>query len=813
MREVGPPSNKTMKKIISIILIISFSLEQVCFAGGGVHIAQNERSSALRPAAFSCSSPGKNYIKAALPEEAKISQVRVKDEHSMFQDYLSDESRIEGDALKVFCPKNEAEVSTILKEANRQHIPVTVQGGRTGVVASAVPLEGWIISMEDMNKIKKVKKQGREGYAIVQPGVKLTDLEERAEKKRLFYPPTPTETDSCIGGNVNTNASGKRVFKYGPTRKYVRRLRIVLANGDVLDIRRGEVFADKDRRFEIELSDGKIINLKLPEYKMPSVRSSAGYFIEDGMDLIDLFIGSEGTLGVVTEIELGLKKTPALALSSLIFYNSIEEALDFIEKVRDASKETWESGNKKGIDLRAIEFIDKSALDIVRTKYKRIPSEAKCAVIIEQELPEEIAKRLTFENFCDCAPVADLIKLIGNNKAHLSDPHDTMGIKKMITKFRHDIPAEVNERLKFPKMGTDLIVPEKHLRDFVKFARSVGKKYKVPYAIWGHIGEIQLHVNFIPEDDDEYARALEAYKILAEKVVEWGGSIAAEHGIGKTKHLYLEIMFGEEAIRQMRRLKRQLDPNFILGRGNIFSAVQEAGQDISKIGNPDSISSCKITAEEIVERVNKGTYTYTDKYGNEYTFVAKMEEEDDVFRVTYFCGEREVGYTSRRWEQENNMLFGRWSQTEREYQQRGLYSRANRIIIGLLPAGTQMWISIENKKTLEILYAYLPKKYKKVDMDIAIWKYLHDGGKFPDEVVLATPLGKMLKEAALSDIRLWPTSEDFLYKIIYIVGTKKSPDELTEVFAEPPVERHQLLPADRSAEINGDRHLLFEQAA
>jgi len=187
-----------------------------------------------------------------------------------------------------------------------------------------VPLGGIVLSMEDFTEIDKkpnqkeelitIEEDGKkysiiigedeksEYYAIAPPGIPLKIFKKLVENKNLFYPPDPTESSSFLGGNVATNASGARTFKYGSTRDYVRRLRIVLPTGNVLDIRRGEHFFNKNK---IELTvEGLDIKLELPNYKMPNVeKNAAGYYIKENMDLIDLFIGSEGTLGVITEIE------------------------------------------------------------------------------------------------------------------------------------------------------------------------------------------------------------------------------------------------------------------------------------------------------------------------------------------------------------------------------------------------------------------------------------------------------------------------------------------------------------------------------
>src|SRR6266567_4214589 len=176
------------------------------------------------------------------------------------------------------------------------------------------------------------------GNATTEAGVILRDLQNAVEDKGLIYPPDPTERGCFLGGNIATNASGSRTFKYGPTRNYVERLKIVLATGEVINIRRGEHHAGEDGRIAIGLPSGRAIEAKLPSYRMPRVRKHAsGYFVAPGMDLIDLFIGSEGTLGVIVEAELRLLPKPVGVLSGVVFFASEDNLLAFVREARERS--------------------------------------------------------------------------------------------------------------------------------------------------------------------------------------------------------------------------------------------------------------------------------------------------------------------------------------------------------------------------------------------------------------------------------------------------------------------------------------------
>src|SRR2546423_6337918 len=193
----------------------------------------------------------------------------TKTQPDEIQDFLSDASHLRGGyADRVVFPERAEEVAEILAEATRTKTPVTISGAGTGTVAGRVPFGGTVIATDKLNSIKSVTKNESGGRAIVEAGVRLIDLQGATESERLIYPPDPTERSCFIGGNIATNASGSRTFKYGPTRNYVERLQIALATGDVIDLRRGEVHANH-RHISIPLPTGRVIESHLPSYEMP----------------------------------------------------------------------------------------------------------------------------------------------------------------------------------------------------------------------------------------------------------------------------------------------------------------------------------------------------------------------------------------------------------------------------------------------------------------------------------------------------------------------------------------------------------------
>ena len=232
--------------------------------------------------------------------------MHTKTQPDDLQNYLTDASNMPGGfAEKLFVPESADEIGDILREANANRIPVTVSGARTGTVGGAIPFGGYVISLERLNKIKSIDKESM--TAVVEPGVILADLQKAVDAEGLFYPPDPTEWSCQIGGTVATNASGARSFKYGATRDYVARLKVVLADGDVVELSRGDAVSSEGEPIMLSTTSGRKIEVKVPTYTRPNVRKNvSGFFNSRPLDAIDLFIGSEGTLGVITEIELKL---------------------------------------------------------------------------------------------------------------------------------------------------------------------------------------------------------------------------------------------------------------------------------------------------------------------------------------------------------------------------------------------------------------------------------------------------------------------------------------------------------------------------
>ena len=293
----------------------------------------------------------------------------IKTEQDEIQNYLIDASNTKGFCDAVYIPENVSEMAEIIKAANEKKHSVTISGNGTGLTGARVPKGGIVISTEKFNKIIEINEE--EKFALVEPGVLLSELQDAVNSQGLLYPPDPTERNCFVGGTVATNASGARTFKYGPTRHYVEELEIILPDGDFLYLKRGENFAD-DLSLTLKTSSGKNINLTLPDYEMPKVKNASGYFCKSNMDAIDLFIGSEGTLGVITKIKLKLLPLPTNEISCVLFFDSEENALSFLSKARGESYKNRELKKIDAIDAAALEYFDENSLKFLINDYPNI---------------------------------------------------------------------------------------------------------------------------------------------------------------------------------------------------------------------------------------------------------------------------------------------------------------------------------------------------------------------------------------------------------------------------------------------------------
>ena len=506
--------------------------------------------------------------------------MHIKSEPDEIRDFLGDSSNLAGGhAARVLVPVSAEEVAEALAEAARARLPLTVAGAGTGIVGGRVPFGGVVLSTYKLNRIGEVVRDAHGAHVTAGAGVVLSDLQRAAQAEGLFYPPDPTEWSCSLGGTVATNASGARTFKYGPTRQYVRRLKVALSTGDVLDLRRGDAHADADGRLRLPLSGGREIDTRLPTYRMPRTRKhAAGYFVAPNVDAVDLFVGSEGTLGVVCEVEVALLPRPEGLLCGLVFFRDEEDLLGLVREARALSFETraarhGENGDvgdddieqSTGLDARALEYFDVESLNFLRERYALVPLAAAGAIFFEQETTAASEDRL----------LEDWHALLERHHALLDDSwfgtneHDHAEMRA----FRHDLPVMVNEWLARHgqrKVSTDTAVPDEAFPTLLRSYRERLRAGRFQHVIFGHIGDSHVHVNVMPRDAVERAAAEDLYADFIRRAVSLGGTISAEHGVGKLKRDYLRVLYGEAHLREMAALKRAFDPACVLGRGNIF---------------------------------------------------------------------------------------------------------------------------------------------------------------------------------------------------------------------------------------------------
>jgi D-lactate dehydrogenase (cytochrome) len=510
--------------------------------------------------------------------------------------YLVDESKLSHQGAEyLFFPATEAELSAIFREMAKRGVKVTLSAARTGIVGGAVPFGGAVVSLERFDKVLGLRydRSAREWLVRSECGVTVRDLnawamkksfpglrdrgipeterflqEYREDKATYFYPPDPTEMGAALGGTVSTNASGARTYRYGPTRNWVRWMRVMLASGEVLEIPRGKYFATPAGEFTVIDSKGNETNVKIPTYSMPRTKNAAGIFSAPTMDLVDLFIGSEGIFGAVTQVEVALQrwKNP---ISIVLFLPSDDKAIDFVQLLR----------REKGIHPEFIEFYSSYALDFLRIKQKEdprtvgmpaIPDYAKAAVFFDIGFDPEAKDN-------DYSVLEDLAAQCGSTLARSWAGYEQRDLDRF-KEFRHILPETINsiiaERKKrvpeLHKLGTDFAVPDEALEEIWAFYKSRLEGAGLEWVAYGHIGNNHIHINIMPRTLEEMHLGLSIYHDFAEKVVSLNGTISAEHGVGKIKKEFLSIMFSDRDLEEMKAVKRALDPGLMINPGTLL---------------------------------------------------------------------------------------------------------------------------------------------------------------------------------------------------------------------------------------------------
>ena len=454
--------------------------------------------------------------------------------------YLRDASNLKGHASGLLRPTSTAEVAAIVKHCQCNSIPLTITAQRTSTTGGPVPYGGWLMSTELLNTVFSDD--------VIGAGVIMGEHQSYLERKGLLFPPDPTSRNECtIGAAIACNASGARSFRYGPTRNWIDAVEVVLPNGEVIIA---------DRSTAIPKS------WPLPQWQEPDVKTAAGYY--PATNLLDLMIGQEGTLGVVTKAWLRLLPAPKEVTGLICFFSSREMCIQFVEYARAGAERPSVEAAADSLNPRALEYFDQHSIELIRARVDQVPAVASCGLFIE------------IENLDDAA-LSKWMNMLEHYGGLVDDAivAEDESSRAQLYAIRHAIPAGVNEQVvanQMPKVGTDFAVPDHELRYMMDAYESA----PLPKVLFGHIGDNHLHLNLLPRNAEELAFAKQIYAELALMAVEVGGTVSAEHGIGKIKTRLLAEMLPAGVLEDFVRLKRHLDPNWILGRGILMQSEQQS---------------------------------------------------------------------------------------------------------------------------------------------------------------------------------------------------------------------------------------------
>lgn len=425
-------------------------------------------------------------------------------------------------------PRSRMEVLELLHEAVRDRTPVTAAGGQTSTTAASLTDSGLLLSLREIGGVHDIDRASR--TVRVGPGELLGPLKRTLAAEGWLLAPDPTSEEDCtIGGAIACNASGARSLRYGAIRSHVRGLTVALMNGDVLELRR------------------------------PSLeKNTVGY--APVHDLVDWFVGSEGTLGIILEAELSLLPLPAWVIGISIPFPTQADALAFVIAARESD----------ALSPRCLEYLDVGALEIARLSAQDPGWAASAQALIYTELCGGDADE----------PPLDAWLELATTHAALDDDirvYEGESALRDARRLRHAVPATMHERAAphrpngGRRVSTDWAVPYRRLGDALMASRrAVERRGLVQPVTFGHAGNGHPHQNFIARDSAELERITDAVGETLREVIALGGTVAAEHGIGKIKSRWLPLQMSGTQRAMMRAIKHELDPHNLLARGNIL---------------------------------------------------------------------------------------------------------------------------------------------------------------------------------------------------------------------------------------------------
>ncbi len=516
--------------------------------------------------------------------------------------YLEDASgEPPGRAAGLVRVESEAEAAAFLRDSRSRGCKILPQAARSSLTGGAMPHGEIVVTVELLQETGRIERWPGGARASCGSGVRLSDLQSRLAPEGLFYPPVPTYQQAMLGGTVSTNAGGPASFKYGVTRQWVQGLRVLLFNGDLLCLERGQAVAHPGDSFHIRLADGEQLSVPLPDHHLPDLKKiSAGYHAADPLDLVDLFVGSEGTLGLITGVTVQLAPLPPAVVTGLVHCADETAACDLAVALRNAAATARERGDLAGPDVRAIEWLDGRCLDILRRhgdgKSRRVnlPHQARAALLFEMELDEatddDRAQELvaTLLEGRGVAPDNGLTRLFRILREHdaldrleFAFPDDHRR-QRALRELREAVPLRAGELLAerrrsdsgVKKVGGDLIVPFDRLPEMLEVYAEGFSRRGLQFAVWGHFADGNLHPNALPRSGEEVALGIEAQLEFADEVTRRGGCPLSEHGVGRSpvKQEMLCRFLGHAAVARMRRIKKAIDPDSRFAPGVLFPA-------------------------------------------------------------------------------------------------------------------------------------------------------------------------------------------------------------------------------------------------
>jgi len=445
---------------------------------------------------------------------ALLGEARVRDDEEVLTRFSVDESDTGSfpPDLVVF-PETAQEVSAVFRACLAAGVPYTPVGARSGKSGGCLALAGGVcVSLERMNRIRSISTEDL--IAVVEPGVVTGDLMKAVEAKGLFYPPDPNSWEWCsIGGNVAENAGGPRALKYGVTRDYVIGLEWVMPDGEILRVGRR------------------------------TIKGVAGY------DLVGLFVGSEGTLGVATEITVQLIPLPKQVKTALVVFDSVLSAARAVSAVLAA-----------GILPRTLELIDDVSIAAVDGRGFSFPPGSGAALIIEVD--GNVEEGL----WAELAQVEALCAAHGARETLVAQSEEQ---REKLWAARRSVSSALRA-LKRYKISEDIAVPRSRIADIIEQLKAMGAELGLTVATYGHAGDGNLHANILYGDPAERPRVDRAVRRMLELTLAMGGTITGEHGVGYAKRAFLELEQGVALVALQRRLKAFFDPSGLLNPGKIF---------------------------------------------------------------------------------------------------------------------------------------------------------------------------------------------------------------------------------------------------